>query len=100
MTYLKTTLSTAFLLPLFFTAAISALHGTANAQSVASLAAYADPAEPALPANDMVITMSDTAIVITDPQIDFLSPDGVAWGVVANALWTTEEVISRISAAM
>ena len=25
-----------------------------------------------------------TALVITDPQNDFLSPDGVTWGVVGN----------------
>jgi nicotinamidase-related amidase len=30
----------------------------------------------------MDIAASDTAIVITDPQNDFLSPDGVAWGLV------------------
>ena len=30
----------------------------------------------------MDIAQSDTAIVITDPQNDFLSPDGVAWGLV------------------
>lgn len=27
-----------------------------------------------------------TALVITDPQIDFLSPDGVAWGVVGQSV--------------
>ena len=30
----------------------------------------------------MDIAASDTAIVITDPQNDFLSPEGVAWGLV------------------
>ena len=30
----------------------------------------------------MAVDLSNTALVITDPQIDFLSPDGVAWGVV------------------
>ena len=43
---------------------------------------YADPAEPALPQTDMSVTLENTALVITDPQIDFLSPDGVTWGVV------------------
>jgi len=43
---------------------------------------YADPAEPALPQTDMTVDLSNTALVITDPQIDFLSPDGVTWGVV------------------
>ncbi len=27
-----------------------------------------------------------TALVITDPQVDFLSPDGVAWGVVGKSV--------------
>ncbi len=43
---------------------------------------YADPAEPALPGTDVEVTLANTALVITDPQIDFLSPDGVTWGVV------------------
>lgn len=30
----------------------------------------------------MDFSSADTAIVITDPQNDFLSPDGVAWGLV------------------
>jgi nicotinamidase-related amidase len=57
----------------------SSLAGTANA---AEENPYMDPAEPALPQTDMEVTLSNTALVITDPQIDFLSPDGVTWGVV------------------
>ena len=43
---------------------------------------YAPPAKPALPPSNMVLDLKRTALVITDPQIDFLSPDGVTWGVV------------------
>ena len=43
---------------------------------------YAPPANPALPPSDMKLNMSRAALVVTDPQIDFLSPDGVTWGVV------------------
>jgi len=43
---------------------------------------YADPAEPALPPSDMRIDRARAALVVTDPQNDFLSPDGVTWGVV------------------
>ena len=43
---------------------------------------YADPPKPALPPTDVEVTLANTALVITDPQIDFLSPDGVTWGVV------------------
>jgi nicotinamidase-related amidase len=55
------------------------LAGTAAAQSDDP---YADPVKPALPATDVEVTLENTALVITDPQIDFLSPDGVTWGVV------------------
>jgi nicotinamidase-related amidase len=43
---------------------------------------YADPAEPALPPADMTLDLPRTALVVTDPQVDFLSPKGVTWGVV------------------
>ena len=34
----------------------------------------------------MDITASDTAIVVTDPQNDFLSPEGVTWGLVGKSV--------------
>lgn len=43
---------------------------------------YANPAEPALPDGGMKLNIERAALVVTDPQIDFLSPDGVTWGVV------------------
>lgn len=66
------------------------------------LAKYADPAEPALPTTDVAISLSDTALVITDPQIDFLSPDGVTWGVVGESvteLGTVENIGSLLDTA-
>jgi len=69
------------------------------ATSPASLAAYADPADPALPQIDMLVTASDTAIVITDPQIDFLSPDGVTWGVVGESV-TEHGVVEHLGQLM
>jgi len=47
---------------------------------------YADPTEPALPPSDMVLNPERAALVVTDPQIDFLSPDGVTWGVVGKSV--------------
>jgi nicotinamidase-related amidase len=47
---------------------------------------YADPAEPALPPSDMVLDLKRTALVVVDPQIDFLSPHGVTWGVVGESV--------------
>ncbi len=65
------------------TAFVAAAGGAALASPAAAQSdTYADPAEPALPASDVEVTLANTALVVTDPQIDFLSPDGVAWGVV------------------
>ncbi len=58
---------------------------TATADEQA-LARYADPVEPALPATSVDVSLSDTALLITDPQIDFLHPDGVTWGVVGESV--------------
>ncbi len=43
---------------------------------------YAPPAKPGLPPSDMKLNLKRAALVVTDPQIDFLSPKGVTWGVV------------------
>ena len=58
--------------------------GLGAAKAVAATAdnPYADPANPALPPSDMKIDFERVALVITDPQVDFLSPKGVTWGVV------------------
>ncbi len=40
----------------------------------------------ALPNPGMKIEINRTALVITDPQIDFLSPEGVTWGVVGESV--------------
>jgi nicotinamidase-related amidase len=47
---------------------------------------YADPAKPALPQTDVTVTKGNTALVITDPQIDFLSPKNVTWKVVGKSV--------------
>jgi len=60
---------------------------------------YADPAEPALPQTEMIVTSGNTALVITDPQIDFLSEDGVAWGVVGASV-TENNTVENIGALL
>ena len=65
-------------------AAASGIALSGNAAAAAGL--YDDPKEPALPQTDMHVDLSNTALVITDPQIDFLSPDGVTWGVVGKSV--------------
>lgn len=53
---------------------------------------YAEPEEPGLPPSNMELDLSRTAIVITDPQIDFLSPDGVTWALVGNTVTANKTV--------
>ncbi len=47
---------------------------------------YTDPQEPALPRSGFALDFEHAALVITDPQIDFLSPDGVAWPVFCDSI--------------
>jgi nicotinamidase-related amidase len=49
-------------------------------------ASFASPVQAQLPDPGMVVDMANTALVITDPQNDFLSPDGVTWGVVGQSV--------------
>ncbi len=78
--------------------AATALSSPAAAQSNP----YADPAEPALPPSDMKLDLSRTALVVTDPQIDFLHPDGVTWGVIGASVTehnTVENIETLFKAA-
>jgi nicotinamidase-related amidase len=49
---------------------------------IASALAVVTAATAQLPDPGMNIDPSNTALVVTDPQNDFLSPEGVTWGVV------------------
>jgi nicotinamidase-related amidase len=62
---------------------------------------YAPPAEPALPPSNMKLNLQRTALVVTDPQIDFLSEKGVTWGVVGESVQElkTVENIERLFVA-
>ena len=42
-----------------------------------------------------MLDLSRTALVVTDPQIDFLSPDGVTWGIVGESV-TEHNVVANI----
>ncbi len=66
--------------------------------AAAEESAYADPAEPALPSTDVAVGLADTALVVTDPQVDFLSENGVTWGVVGASVQehNTVENIGRL----
>jgi nicotinamidase-related amidase len=60
--------------------------GAALAASNEAHAKYADPEKPGLPQVDMEIEKGRTALVVTDPQVDFLSEKGVTWGVVGESV--------------
>ena len=49
----------------------------------------------ALPDPGVEIVPGRTALVITDPQNDFLSPDGVTWGVVGKSV-TANNTVANI----
>ncbi|MFD2207809.1 cysteine hydrolase [Kiloniella antarctica] len=56
---------------------------------------YDDPVKPALPPVDVEISVNDTALIVVDPQIDFLSDKGVTWGVVGESV-TEHNVVKNI----
>jgi hypothetical protein len=76
---------------------------------------YAEPPNPALPISGFVLELEHTALVITDPQIDFLSPEVVSWPVLpegdgylaalvnfrflASAVWTTAGALLKQAGA-
>jgi nicotinamidase-related amidase len=53
---------------------------------------YAEPADPALPPSDFVLDPGHAALVVTDPQVDFLSPDGVSWAVFGESIRENDTV--------
>lgn len=67
-------------------AGAAGVSGTALAATDDARALYADPDQPGLPQIDMVVDPGRTALVVTDPQIDFLSEKGVTWGVVGESV--------------
>ena len=60
----------------YFTAAVVIMTGTLAAGQV----------QAQLPNPGVVIDVQHTALVVTDPQNDFLSPDGVTWGLVGESV--------------
>ena len=71
---------------------------TMNAAMLAVVLAVAGSVGAGLPDPGMKIDASNTALVVTDPQNDFLSPEGVTWGVVGKSVEAngTVENIERL----
>ena len=59
---------------------------------------YSEPKEPGLPQSTMELNLSRTALVVIDPQIDFLSEDGVTWPLIGESIKenNTVENIERL----
>ncbi|OYW34743.1 MAG: isochorismatase [Rhizobiales bacterium 17-65-6] len=51
-----------------------------------SAALYADSATPMLPKTEMVLDLTRTALVVIDPQVDVMSPQGKAWPAVGESV--------------
>ena len=65
-----------------FRSTASKSFGTLALAILALTASTALAADDGLPDPGFQIVAGETALLVTDPQNDFLSPDGVAWGVV------------------
>lgn len=70
--------------------------------SLLTIACFGNNSFAALPDPGVVIEKGRTALLITDPQNDFLSPKGVTWGVVGKSVTennTVENIDSLFKAA-
>ncbi len=65
--------------------------------SILALTLWASAAFGQIPNPGMEIDPANTALVITDPQNDFLSPEGVTWGVVGKNV-TANKTVENIEA--
>lgn len=63
-------------------AAVAATNVAAASTAAADRSPYADPEKSDLPPSTMKLVKGRTALVVIDPQNDFLAETGVAWGVV------------------
>jgi nicotinamidase-related amidase len=62
---------------------------------VTDLSIYAEPTEPALPHPTFTLDRTRAALVLTDPQNDFLSPEGVTWEVFGPSI-TENDTVAHI----
>jgi nicotinamidase-related amidase len=56
---------------------------------------YQDPVDPALPDTGFQLDLGKAALVVIDPQVDFLSPEGVAWPLVGKSV-TDNAVVDHL----
>ena len=75
---------------------VAGVGSSAHATTEEAREKYADPENPALPPTDMEIDPERTALVVIDPQVDFLSPKGTAWGVVGKSV-TEQQTVPNLT---
>ncbi len=74
-------------------ALITISHGAALAQSAVD--PYSDPAKPALTKGKMKLDIHRAALVVIDPQNDFMSPSGAAWPILSESV-TEHKVVPHL----
>src|SRR5215813_3678440 len=67
-------------------AAATAVAATGVQEAKAANAPYADPTNPALPDPGMTLDLQRVALVVIDPQIDFMSPKSAAWPILGESV--------------
>jgi biuret amidohydrolase len=75
-----------FLTGLAGAAAATVVAAVQPATANAATSAYADPKKPFLPDPGMRLDLRRTALVVIDPQIDFMSPKGASWSIVGESV--------------
>lgn len=77
-------------------AATMTVLAAANAgEAKAATDPYADPATPSLPDPGMKLDLERTALVVIDPQVDFMSPNGAGWPVVGESV-TEQKLVPNL----
>jgi len=75
--------------------AATAVAATGATAAQAAASPYADPPNPALEKGNMKLDVTRAALVVVDPQIDFMSPQGKAWPVVKESV-TEHNVVPNL----
>jgi biuret amidohydrolase len=77
---------------------LTAVTMTAAVGGAASVAqsAYQDPKTPSLPDAGMRLDRTRTALVVIDPQIDFMSPKGASWSFVGESV-TEQKLVPNLT---
>lgn len=71
------------------------LFGSSAAIAQPGVNPYSDPAKPALTKGNMKLDLSRAALVVIDPQNDFLTPQGRAWPVVGESV-TEQKIVPHL----